>query len=239
MTREAIRALEIIKTGKKYKEDIRKIKKEYPLIRPEDPKHPINDSTHALWEPYIQKYSSQGLVLFHYCKENPSIKAEFEDERKKLEAKIKAEKEKYFKDNKAKFDAMKQKIAEAKTREAKRDKVESVVNIVMSALLGLWILAYIVLLIVLPVESIFHRLMIEGILLFGIAPVIGLIFLRIFVNTRAELWAAAATHDLVSAEKEYAQAEQKVEEKVAHLNEQLSECNLIIGIIDDTRMPII
>lgn len=239
MTHEAIRALEILKLGEKYKEDMRKIKKEYPLIDPDNPKDPINNSTYALWEPYIQKYTNQGMVLFNYCKDHPSIKTEFEEERKKIEAKIKAEKDKYFKDNKAKFDSMKSRIDSAKECEEKRKKVESIVNIAMSALIGLWIVAYIVLLIVLPVQSILHRLMIEGILLFGIAPVIGLIFLRIFVNTQVECWAASATHARAAAEKEYTQAEEKADDKVAHLMPQLSQCKLIIGIINDTRMPII
>ena len=239
MTQEAIRALEIIKLGKKYKEDMRKIKQEYPLIDHDNPKDPINDSTYALWEPYIQKYTNQGMVLFEYCKDNPSIKTEFEEESKKIEAKIKAEKDKYFKNNKAKFDSLKNKIDNAKKCEEKREKMENIVNIAMSALLGLWIVAYIVLLIVLPVESILHRLMIEGILLLGIGPVIGLIFLRIFVNTQVEHWAISATQARVAAEKEYEQEEQKADDKVAHLTTQLREYKLIIGIITDTKMPII
>ena len=239
MTHEAIRALEILKLGEKYKEDMRKIKKEYPLIDPDDPKSPVNDSTYALWEPYVQKCTNQGMVLFDYCRDHPSIKTEFEEERKKIEAKIKAEKDKYFKDNKAKFDSMKSRIDSAKECEEKRKKVESMVNIAMSDLIGLWIVAYIVLLIVLPVQSILHRLMVEGILLFGIAPVIGLIFLRIFVNTQVEHWAISATHARETAEKEYAQAEQKANDKVAHLMEELGRCKFIIGIITDTRLPII
>lgn len=239
MTCEAARALEIIKLGKKYKEDIKNIKKEHPLIDPENPKSVVNISTHKLWEPYIQRYSKQGMILFEHCKEHSYIKTEFEEEERNLEAKIWVEKEKYFKENKAKIDGIKKSVSAAKKCEAKRKKAKNVVNVIMSALIGLWIAAYIVLLIVLPTDSTVHRLMIEGVLLFGAVPFVGLVLLRILVNKKVESWAASATRVRTALEKEYEQEKKKADDKVAHLTERLNECKLIIGIITDRRMPVI
>ncbi len=239
MTNEAKRALEILQTGRKYKEDVRKIKLQYPLIDKDDPMSPVNDSTCALWQPYIDRYSKQGLILAEYCRENPSIKAEFEGEIKKLNAKIKAEKEKYFKDNKSKIDNINERIADAKRLADKRDKVENVVNFIMSALIGLWIVAYIVLLIALPTVSTFHKLLMEGVLLFGVAPVVGLIFLRILVNNKVEDWAGSASCLLKSVKEEYEDVEKAAEDKVAHLKAQLTDYNLIIGIITGKALPLL
>jgi hypothetical protein len=239
MTQEATRALEILKLGKKYKKELREIKKQNPLIDPLDPKNPVNEIVMDIYAPYADKLAAQDMVLFEYCMDHPSIQAEFEAESKKLEAKIKAQREKQLKENKDKLDCLKTRIDDAKIKETKRDRVRDFVRIAMGCLIAFWIITYVVLLIVLPTQSIVHRLLIEGILLIGILPVVGLIFLRIFITSKVEDWAYVATKRRKSAEQDYEDAKADIEKSVAHLVEQLKDYKFIIGVTTGKMMPII
>ncbi len=229
MTPEAKHALELLALDKKSK---KQMDEDLGNLKRIDGDSSFNQIVGELRYDVAKKHVEQGMAFGDYLVEHAYLKKEFQDEIKKIDATIKQENEKFDKTHKSEYETIEQGTAKADKQYAKRSKIASFVA-ALFWILGIgWVITYFALIIVNPVGSTIHDLLYSGMMLFLFLPILGLIFLAIFVNSMMDSYSVTPLSNVKGLEKWRAELQEKKEKNVSGLLARKEDYEYIIDVIN-------
>lgn len=99
----------------------------------------------------------------------------------------------------------------------------------------MYIVTYFVLIFAAPSGSILPNLLVSGVLLFLIAPVIGMIVLAIFIKVKLDESCHSAWVRCETVKGYYRELQEDKKKNVSHLTEQKEDYQRIVDIINDWK----
>ncbi len=229
MTAEAKHALALLELDKRSK---KQLDEDLGNLKRIDDDPSFNQIIGDLRYDAAKKHVEQGMAFGDYLVEHAYLKKEFQDEIKKLDAMIKQENEKFDKAHKSEYETIEQGTAKADKQYAKRSKIASFVA-ALFWILGIgWVVTYFALIIVNPVGSTIHDLLYSGMMFFLFLPILGDIFLAIWVNSMMEDFSAAPLTDVKAQEKKLAELKDEKANNVSSLIALKEDYQYIIDVIN-------
>lgn len=232
MTPEAKHALELLAVSRKSYNDYERVRAEYTINKHESDDSVMNRIAYKHREEAFNERFEKGWALGDYCAEHASMKKEFQDEIKKLDAKIKEKYARFDKENKGTYDHISERRSKLRNKSSRYSALKNLVTALLWIIGIGWAVSYVVLLFTLPPESTLRQLLNSGMTLLLFIPEIAWIFLSIFIKNLMSNFALSPATQINALDSWYKELQVKKEKTCSDLLSLKRDYEEIIHIID-------